>query len=103
MPARYFSANFITCSVPATASCLHSSRPIRNTTLRNVGAVALYRCTVARWAPTRDWTERSIRSSRAWVRTEIRTSAGILSASMSSRTKSKSVWLALGKPTSISL
>ena len=93
----------MTCSVPATASCLHSSRSMRNTTLRNVGAVALYMCTVARWAPIRDWTERSIRSSRAWVSTEIRTSAGILSASISSRTKSKSVWLALGKPTSISL
>ena len=56
-----------------------------------------------RWAPSRDCTVRSIRSSRAWVSTEMRTSCGILSPSMSSRTKSKSVWLALGKPTSISL
>ena len=93
----------MTCRVPSTASALHSSRPMRNTTLRNVGAVALYRCTVARWAPSRLCTVRSIRSSRAWVSTEMRTSCGILSPSMSSRTKSKSVWLALGKPTSISL
>ena len=93
----------MTCLVPSTASALVSSRLLRKTTLRNVGAVALYMCTVARRAPASDCTVRSIRSSRACVSTEILTSAGILSPSMSSRTKSKSVWLALGKPTSISL
>ena len=76
---------------------------MRNTTLRKIGAVALYRWTVARRAPTSDWTERSMRSSRAWVSTEIRTSAGTRSSVISSRTKSKSVWLAAGNPTSISL
>ena len=48
---------------------------------------------MARWAPTSDSTVRSIRSSRAWVSTEICTSSGIRSSSMSLRTKSKSVWL----------
>ena len=93
----------MTWRVPSTASALHSSRSMRNTTRRNIGAVALYMCTVARRAPTSDWTERSIRSSRAWVSTEIRTSSGTRSPSISSRTKSKSVWLADGNPTSISL
>ena len=46
---------------------------------------------------------RSIRSSRAWVSTETVTSSGIWSPSISCRTKSKSVWLADGKPISISL
>ena len=93
----------MTWRVPSTASALHSSRSMRNTTLRKIGAVALYRCTVARRAPRIDWTDRSIRSSRAWVRTEILTSSGMRSPSTSSRTKSKSVWLAAGNPTSISL
>ena len=44
-----------------------------------------------------------MRSSRAWVSTEIVTSSGTLSRSISWRTKEKSVSLALGKPTSISL
>ena len=48
-------------------------------------------------------TVRSMRSSRAWVSTEIVTSSGTRSPSMSWRTKSKSVSLADGKPTSISL
>jgi hypothetical protein len=46
---------------------------------------------------------RSISSVRAWVSTWMVTSSGIRSCSMISRTKSKSVWLAAGKPTSISL
>jgi hypothetical protein len=58
---------------------------------------------LARGTPTSDCTLRSMRSSRAWVSTEIVTSSGILSPSMSWRTKAKSVSLALGKPTSISL
>ncbi len=53
--------------------------------------------------PTNDWVVRSIRSSRAWVSTEMVTSSGTLSRSMSWRTKAKSVSLADGKPTSISL
>ncbi len=93
----------MTCRVPSTASALHSSRSMRKTTRRKIGAVALYRCTVDRRAPTRDWIERSIRSSRAWVSTEIRTSSGMRSLVISSRTKSKSAWLADGNPTSISL
>ena len=89
--------------VPSVASALVWSRSMPNTTRRNSGAVALYMCTVARRAPTSDWTVRSMRSSRAWVSTEICTSSGIRPPSISSRTKSKSVWLADGKPTSISL
>ena len=60
-------------------------------------------CTVASFAPTSDWTVRSMSSSRAWVSTEMRTSAGMRSPSMRLRTKSKSVCDAAGKPTSISL
>ena len=89
--------------VPSTAMALHSSRSTPNTTRRNSGAVALYRCTVARGAPASDWTVRSISSSRAWVSTEICTSPGMRSSSMRDRTKLKSAWLADGKPTSISL
>jgi hypothetical protein len=75
----------------------------RNTTRRKVGAVALYMWTVARAAPRSDSTVRSIRSSRAWVRTEIVTSSGIAPSSMMERTKAKSVSPEDGKPTSISL
>src|SRR3954452_1771674 len=57
----------------------------------------------ARGTPTRDCTLRSMRSSRAWVSTEIVTSSGIRSPSISCRTKLKSVSLAEGNPTSISL
>ena len=46
---------------------------------------------------------RSISSGRHWVSTWIVTSSGIRSSSISWRTKSKSGWLADGKPTSISL
>ena len=48
-------------------------------------------------------TVRSMRSSRACVSTEIVTSSGTTPSSMSDRTKAKSVSLADGKPTSISL
>ena len=92
--------------MPSTATALHSSRPSPaqpKTTLRNIGAAALYMCTVACRAPTSDCTVRSMSSSRAWVSTEMRTSSGTASLSMRLRTKSKSVWLAAGKPTSISL
>ena len=53
--------------------------------------------------PTSDSQVRSISSSRAWVSTWIVTSSGTTSSSTSVRMKSKSVWLAAGKPTSISL
>ena len=92
--------------MPSTATALHSSRPSPpkpKTVLRNTGAAALYMWTVACLAPISDWTVRSISSSRAWVSTEIVTSSGTRPDSISSRTKSKSVWLAAGKPTSISL
>ncbi len=102
-PGRYCSAYFSTDRVPATASARHSSRPIPNTTRRNSGAVALYRCTVTRGAPASDCRVRSISSSLAWVSTEICTSSGIRPSSTRQRTKSKSAWLAEGKPTSISL
>ena len=46
---------------------------------------------------------RSISSGRHWVRTWMVTSSGMRWSSMSSRRKLKSGWLALGKPTSISL
>ena len=52
------------------------------------------RCRGGCWpggTPTSDCTVRSIRSSRAWVSTEIVTSSGIRSPSISWRTKSKSV------------
>ena len=57
---------------------------------------------MAVFAPTSDSAVRAIRSSRAWVSTEIVTSSG-MPRWISWRTKSKSFWLAEGKPTSISL
>ena len=73
------------------------------TTRRCSVDVELYRCTIACSAPRIDSKVRSISASRAWVSTWMTTSSGIRSSSMSWRTKSKSVWLADGKPTSISL
>jgi len=102
-PGRYCSAYFSTDRAPSAARSRHSSRPTPNTTRRNSGAVALYRCTVARGAPASDCTVRSISSSRAWVSTEICTSSGTTSPVIRLRTKSKSAWLADGNPTSISL
>lgn len=60
-------------------------------------------CTMAFGAPSRAAKVRSISSGRHWVSTWMDTSSGIAPSSMISRTKSKSVWLAAGKPTSISL
>ena len=83
-----------------------STMPARSeskTTRRCRVLVELYRCTIACLAPRRDSKVRSISSSRAWVSTWMVTSSGTRSSSMSWRTKSKSVWLAAGKPTSISL
>ena len=98
-----FSLCFITSSVPRTAMSLISSLLAWKTTRRNSGASALYMWMLAWCTPTSDCTVRSIRSSRAWVSTEIVTSSGTRSLSTSCRTKLKSVSLALGKPTSISL
>ena len=53
---------------------------------------------LARGTPTSDCTLRSMRSSRACVSTEIVTSSGMWSPSMSWRTNEKSVSLALGNP-----
>jgi len=58
---------------------------------------------MARGAPRSPSYVRSMSSGRHWVRTWMVTSSGIRSPSISSRRKSKSGWLALGKPTSISL
>src|SRR5690606_27360137 len=57
---------------------------------------------MARLAPLSDSKVRSMRSSRAWVSTWMVTSSGIWPPSINSRTKSKSVCEAEGKPTSIS-
>ncbi len=81
---------------------LHSSRSTPNTTRRNSGAVALYRCTVARGAPASDWTVRSISSSRAWVSTEICTSPGMRSPSMRAADEVK-VGLAGGREADLDL
>ena len=59
--------------------------------------------TIARGAPSSAWKVRSISSGRHWVSTWMCTSSGIAPSSMISRTKSKSVCDAAGKPTSISL
>ena len=74
-----------------------------STTWRITGAVALYRCTMARGTPTRASKVRLIRWSRAWVSTWMVTSSGISRCSINRRTKSKSACEADGKPTSISL
>ena len=86
-----------------TASVFTPSRSRPNTILRNSGAVALYRCTIARFAPRSESNVRSIRSSRACVSTSIVTSSGMWPPSISSRTKLKSVSDADGNATSISL
>lgn len=54
-------------------------------------------------APRQASKVRVISSGRDCVSTCMVTSSGIALSSMISRTKSKSVWLADGKPTSISL
>src|SRR3990167_6677995 len=87
--------------VVASSTMPSSSSP--STTRRITGAVALYRCTMARGTPTRASKLRLIRWSRACVSTWIVTSSGISRCSISSRTKSKSACDADGKPTSISL
>ena len=58
---------------------------------------------MARGAPSHASKVRSISSGRHWVSTWMVTSSGMAPSVMISRTKSKSVWLADGNPTSISL
>ena len=74
-----------------------------NTTRRNSGEVALYMCTVACVAPASDCDGPLDQLVAGLGQHRDLTSSGIRPSSMSSRTKSKSVWLADGKPTSISL
>ena len=93
----------MTSSVPRVARFTHSASSMPKTTRRNSSAVALYMWMVARCAPIRDSAVLAIRSSRAWVSTEMVTSSGTCPPVMSCRTKSKSVWEADGNPISISL
>ena len=99
----YFSLNRATSSAPVSAILRIPARSDRKTTRRCRIDVELYRCTIARGAPSQASNVRSISSGRAWVSTWIVTSSGMESLVMISRTKSKSVWLADGNPTSISL
>ena len=90
--------------VPSMASALVWSRSMPNTTRRNSGAVALYMCTVARRAPDQrlDGPLDKVVAGLGEHR-DLHVVRGSWPPSISSRTKSKSVWLADGKPTSISL
>ncbi|MGF6409541.1 hypothetical protein OKW37_001211 [Paraburkholderia sp. MM5482-R2] len=74
-----------------------------NTMRRNDGQIALYRCTIARGAPSSASNVRAISSARDGTKTSIVTSSGMRRSSISLRTKSKSACDADGKPTSISL
>jgi hypothetical protein len=64
--------------------------------------VALYRWTMAFFAPRRDSKVRAIRSSRPWVSTWMVVSSGMWPSSIRVRTKSKSVCEADGNEASIS-
>jgi hypothetical protein len=97
------SASFLTSRAPSSAMSTMPSMSVLNTTRRCSVDVELYRWTIACLAPLIDSKVRSIRCPRAWVSTWITTSSGTRSSSISCRTKSKSVWLADGNPTSISL
>ena len=101
--ASRVSASLRHSRAPCTAMSVMPSCRRPKTTRRCSVDVELYRCTIACLAPRIDSKVRSISASRAWVSTWMTTSSGIRSSSMSWRTKSKSVWLADGKPTSISL
>src|SRR5699024_6267742 len=84
----HVAASATTGGVPLVAGAVVASRSLRKTTSRKMGAVALYRCTVARGAPSMERTVRSMSSCRAWVSTEMVTSSGTASSSMMERTKS---------------
>ena len=91
-------------SAPWTAMSRTPSLSRPNTTRRCKVDVELYRWIKAvPLKPASDSQVRSISSSRACVSTCTVTSSGTRSSSTSRRMKSKSVWLAEGKPTSISL
>ena len=97
------SAYFWHSCAPWTAMSLMPSLSRPNTTRRCSVEVELYRWTIACFAPRIASNVFSIRCSRDCVSTWMTTSSGIASSSISCRTKSKSVWEADGKPTSISL
>ena len=86
-----------------TAIVITSVLLIFNTSSRKAFEVGLTRCTIARRAPINASTVRLIKGSRAWLRTSILTSSGILCSVINCLTKSKSVCDADGKATSISL
>lgn len=67
----------LTGRVPVVAMFLISSLVMLNTTLRNAGAQALYKWTMACLAPAADSTVRLIRSSRDCVNTMMVTSSGM--------------------------
>ena len=96
-------ANSLIKRTAFTAMLRTSSRLILNTVSRKFSDVALYTCTIARFAPCKDSMVRRIKCSRAWVNTSRVTSAGICWPSINWRTKSKSVCEADGNATSISL
>ncbi|CAN1598890.1 protein of unknown function [Pseudomonas mediterranea] len=97
-------AAYLTNSLAAfTAISFTPSLSWSNTMRRNDGQVALYRWTMAFFAPRRDSKVRAMRSSRAWVSTWMVVSSGMWPSSMRVRTKSKSVCEAAGNDASISL
>src|SRR5450830_38811 len=96
-------AAYLTNSLAAlTAMALTPSLSWLNTMRRKDGEVALYRWTMAFFAPRRDSKVRSIKSSRPWVSTWMVVSSGMWLPSIRVRTKSKSVCEAAGNEASIS-
>src|SRR3990167_8173347 len=96
-------AAYLTNSLAAlTAMALMPSLSWLNTMRRNDGEVALYKCTMAFFAPRRDSKVRAIKSSRPWVSTWMVVSSGMWLSSIRVRTKSKSVCDAAGNEASIS-
>jgi hypothetical protein len=87
---------------PSIAMAFTSSRDIPNTILRHAGLTALYKWTIAVFAPSRLSKLRTIRSRRDCVSTWMATSSGTRPVCTSPLMKSNSVAPALGKPTSIS-
>lgn len=79
-----------TCPAESSAIRRTSSWVIPNTTSRHRQAVAWHRCTIARSAPSMDSKVRSMSSGRAGVKTEIVTSSGMRSCSISVRTNENS-------------
>ena len=88
---------------PSTAIALTSWRLMPNTIRRQAGDTALYRWTIACFAPARLSKLLSIRSRRDWVSTCTVTSSGMRPSRTRLAMKLNSVAPADGKPTSISL